>query len=494
MVSIRSPPRTLRGDYDLCSPAASTDMISTPKSQHWRRIRVLIAVAVLVVGATATVFVLRRTDAAPVPPDATGANLEPAVVAAVRDARTRVMQEPTSGERWGRLGQVFLANELEEEGRRCLAEAERLAAANPRWPYLQGGIFLNRGERETAVLCLQRAVERAEVRDESNTAPRLLLAETLMTLGRTEEADSHIRRALDLHPEDPRAHFDQGLLAIARQDWPAARDHLSVCLGSPFARRKARVQLAVICQRLGDAAGAETFRAEAQRLPADTEWVDPYLNDYLVFAVKERDRYRLAENLEAAGHFAEAASVLAPLAAARSDDDLAHMTLGKVLAQMGRLGEAEQALRRAVQLAPHKVQTHYYLGLVLLQEGERLRREEGGKTRGDELLQEAVSSERRALAIKPDYGFAHMALGLALKQLGQRAEAVDALRQAVRCNPEFGEMHFYLGEALVEDGRTEEARPRLERALRLAPPEAGWRQTAETRLAEVRKSGSDKKK
>jgi tetratricopeptide (TPR) repeat protein len=470
-------------------------MTSISKSQHWRRITLLVAVVVLIAGSAAAVLLLRPVDAAPVPPDATGNNLEPAVVAAVRDARTRVVHEPASADRWGRLGQVFLANELEEEGRLCFIEAERLAPANPRWPYLLGGILVNRGERETAALCFQRAVERGEVQGESNTAPRLLLAETLMTLGRTEEAAFHIRRGLDLHPDDPRAHFDQGLLAMTRQDWQLARDELSVCLGSPFARRRARVQLAIICQRLGDAAGAEAFRAEVQRLPPDAEWVDPYVNDYLALAVKERNRYRLAENLEAAGRFAEAASVLAPLAAARPNDDLAHMTLGKVLAQMGRLREAEESLRRAVRLAPDKVQTHYYLGLVLLQEGEQLRREgEGAKTRAAELLQEAVSSERRALAIKPDYGFAHMALGLAFKQLGQRAEAVEALGQAVRCSPEFGEIHFYLGDTLAEAGRTAEARPRLEQAIRLGPPEAAWRQTAETRLAELRKSGSDQKK
>src|SRR5262249_38708898 len=89
---------------------------------------------------------------------------------------------------------------------------------------------------------------------------------------------------------------------------------------------------------------------------------------------------------------------------------------------------------------------------------------------------------RQALALKPDYGFAHMTLGLSLKRLGQRAEAVDALRQAVRCTPEYAELHFYLGEALAEDGQTSEARRRLEQALRLAEPDAPWRQAARTCL------------
>ena len=35
------------------------------------------------------------------------------------------------------------------------------------------------------------------------------------------------------------------------------------------------------------------------------------------------------------------------------------------------------------------------------------------------------------LARKPDYGYAHMALGLALRHLGRRAEALRELREAL---------------------------------------------------------------
>jgi len=102
------------------------------------------------------------------------------------------------------------------------------------------------------------------------------------------------------------------------------------------------------------------------------------------------------------------------------------------------------------------------------------------------LFREAEASARQALALKPDYGFALMALGLSLKHLGRRTEALVALRQAVRCNPEFADLHRRLAEMLAEDGQYAEARDDFEQALRLAP-EAPWRQDIQARLAALPK-------
>ena len=96
---------------------------------------------------------------------------------------------------------------------------------------------------------------------------------------------------------------------------------------------------------------------------------------------------------------------------------------------------------------------------------------------------------REALARKPDYGFAHMSLGLALKQLGKKTEAVKSLEEAVRCTPEYADIHLHLAEALADAGRAADAVPRFEEALRLAPPDWPRRTTAEARLAELKKGG-----
>src|SRR5262249_53549213 len=137
---------------------------------------------------------------------------------------------------------------------------------------------------------------------------------------------------------------------------------------------KASAQLAAASQRLGDPAEADRYRAQADRLPKDFDWVDPYATEYLNWAAKKRSRYRLVEQLEAAGRLADAVSVLRPMAAEFPDDYLPQFTLGKYLGQLGDYAAAERALRRALELAPDKVQVHYYLSLVLMKKGEALLR------------------------------------------------------------------------------------------------------------------------
>jgi Flp pilus assembly protein TadD len=312
-----------------------------------------------------------------------------------------------------------------------------------------------------------------------------VLAESLLLLGRREEAEPHIRRVLERKPSDPRGRFDAGLLAVASEDWEAARGHLLKCLDSPYTRQKCRVQLAAVCRRLGDLTRADEFQAEADRMPADADWADPVLDECFRRAVKKRSAFRVAENLESQGRFAEAARVLLPVVEDYPDDDVAQSFVGKLFAQLGDLTSAERALRRARQLAPQKVQPHYLLSLVLIQEGQR-RKQGGDKVRAEALFREAASLAREALAIKPDYGFAHMALGLALSDLGQKAEARAALETAVRCNPEYAEMHLNLAEVLDELKSVNEARDRYQQALVLAPPGTPWRTRVEARLAELK--------
>jgi tetratricopeptide (TPR) repeat protein len=452
--------------------------------------RILLASPLLIVLGAAAVVILRFAVPAhvlPTPPEVKGDNLEPAVVAAVQVARDRVLHEPSSAHAWGNLGEVFLANELETQSRPCFAEAEHLDPGNPRWPYFQAGPLLNQGDREAALPYLQRAVERCSDKEDGAAAVRLLLAETLMTLGRFDEAGAQIRPVLDRRPQEDRANFDAGRLAFLRQDWDVARIHLLRCLGSPSARQSASTQLAAVYERLGKAADADQFRAQAGRLPKNLPWDDLFVNEYLLLSVKKKTRFRLVESLQAAGNYPEAVAVVRPMTVEYPDDYLPPLLLGQCLAQMRDYRGGELALRQALRLGPDKVQTHYYLALLLFEEGEDVSKQgEGGRKQADALFREAETSARQALALKPDYGFALMALGLSLKHLGRRTEALAALRQAVRCNPEFADLHLRLAEMLAEDGQNAEARSAFEQALRLAP-EATWRQEVQARLTELSK-------
>lgn len=149
-------------------------------------------------------------------------------------------------------------------------------------------------------------------------------------------------------------------------------------------------------------------------------------------------------------------------------DQEAFLKLGVLLTRNGDLSGAEQALRKAAALAPQSVDPAYYLAVALTMQGERLQTA-GDRTAADK-FQAAADAARRAVQLKPDHAQAQEFLGLALKQLGRRSEAIEAFRAALRCRPEDAEAHRVLGEALAEDGQDAEALVQLQYACDLAAP------------------------
>jgi tetratricopeptide (TPR) repeat protein len=435
-------------------------------AQRWL---VGLAGLLLVAGAGGALWCWTRAPQVPVVPlDGLDREVADVVVAARQD----IADNPRSAVAWAHLGRALLANEIElEVSLACFLEAERLDPDNPRWPYLAGGTLLNLGRPDDALPKLERAVALCDRAHENNMTPRLRLAETLAALGQAEAAARQCEQILAADPQNVRAHFDLGMFAAARGDWQQSRAHLLACVGSPQARKRACAQLAADCQRLGDRANADHYAALNKRLPKDFAWGDPYIAEHAALAVRKRDRYRIAEQLEAENKMASAARIVEGLVAKYPDDSLPHLMMGRILPQMGQFERAQQHLDKALQLSPDKTQVRYLMGLVLLRRGEvEWLSKNGDRQKAVALFEASADAARTVLAQRPDYGFAHMALGQSLKYLGRRTEALAAFREAVHCSPEFAEMHLNLGLALAEDGKLSEARPYLEQARILADP------------------------
>lgn len=88
------------------------------------------------------------------------------------------------------------------------------------------------------------------------------------------------------------------------------------------------------------------------------------------------------------------------------------LNLGSLLIQLGRLGEAEQYLRQAVEMDPAFPQGRYKLGLVL----EKLERWE-----------ESAAELREAARLDPAFPDPHWALGRVLRRTGDREGAAAAV-------------------------------------------------------------------
>lgn len=398
---------------------------------------------------------------------------EPEVADAVTSARANLIAHPRSSQAWGMLGRVLLANEFRlDVALECFGNASRLDPQNPRWPYFSAGILsVDQGQPKEAVVQLMRAVQLQKNESSPPAAPRLMLAELLTLLGEGKQAEGHYYTVLNVDPDNVRAHYGLGMLAAGHGDWELSRTHFEACLNSPEARQKAAAQLAAVCVHLEDQQGATRYATLAAHMPKDFNWTDPYVAEHMQLAVRKRDRYHTVESLEAQGKFDQAVQILMRMVAQSPDDYLPHLTLGRILPQMGQLEKGEEHLLIARRLAPDKIQINYLLSLIYFNRGEAIARQRPGDTeQAKELFEQSAASAREVLAQKPDYGFAHMSLGLALRQLGQRDQAIAEFREAVHCNPEYADIHLFLGETLAQASDFAEARFHLKQAKLLASP------------------------
>src|SRR5262249_1737509 len=209
-----------------------------------------------------------------------------------------------------------------------------------------------------------------------------------------------------------------------------------------------------------------------KRLPKDLGWPEPFGAENAPLVKGKENRYRLAEQLIADRQPTRAAEILTRLIAQCPDDPTPHLLMARILTSGGQPHIADEPLLRARKLAPDNLQVDHFLGVLLFQRAEALEAEKGGdRQEARALFEKAAGALRRVVAARPDHGFSHLYLGLALGRLGRRAASLAALRQAVHCNPEYADTPLSLGSALAEAGEVREAREHLEQAALLAGPD-----------------------
>jgi tetratricopeptide (TPR) repeat protein len=161
---------------------------------------------------------------------------------------------------------------------------------------------------------------------------------------------------------------------------------------------------------------------------------------------------------------ARLASEIAPLA--RHAAEVARRSDGMDADDWFRLGcdlepvEVEQALdayRRAIELAPEHADAHLNLGCLLHEAGR---------------LTEAEAHYRAAIAARPDDETAAFDLGVALEDLGRPHAAAAAYETALSLDPGYADAHFNLGRLWERLGEPRKALRHLQTFRRLSEPSA----------------------
>ena len=128
--------------------------------------------------------------------------------------------------------------------------------------------------------------------------------------------------------------------------------------------------------------------------------------------------------------------------------------LGLIAQAMGRLDDAAELMRKALQLDQGQPHYFYALGLVLQDQNN---------------IAAAEQAYRQALAGNPQLAPVHHQLGLLYESQRHYDAAIQCFREAVRCNPGYARAHNNLGSLLRARGDAAEALACFREALRLSP-------------------------
>ena len=84
-------------------------------------------------------------------------------------------------------------------------------------------------------------------------------------------------------------------------------------------------------------------------------------------------------------------------------------------------------------------------------------------------LQEAVSLQRKAIELNPDFAIAHVNLGNILRDLGKLKDAEVSTRKAIKLKPDLAIAHVNLGNILRDLGKLKDAEVSTRKAIELNP-------------------------
>ena len=423
---------------------------ASPARRFRRRWPRWLAGGLLIAAGLGALQVWRLT--APPPPVVNTTGFDPVIAAAIDQARQAALRSPRSAEARGRMGMVLLAHEVRAPARDCFAQASALAPREPRWPYCLGLAQLVDNPMAAATN-LDRAVQ---LFPEGETGPRLKLADTLLNLGRLEEAEAHYQRVRQRDSNSAPAALGLGKLANAQGRATDAAIFLDAAKDNPSTRKAACRLLVNVNQRLGRTNQAEQAARMLAELPDDVALPDPFQAEVEQLKTGENAWIDLADEWIKTGRVMDAAPLLEKTVQTYPKSDRALFFLGRTRLRLGDAAGAEAVLARAVELAPDSVEAQMQLGVLRLTRGRS---------------KSALPCFRAAIRAKPNLAEGWFNLGLSLGTGIDRAESMAAFREAIRLKPGLIEAYLGLAVALRVDGQNLAAAEELHRALNLQPDE-----------------------
>ena len=267
-------------------------------------------------------------------------------------------------------------------------------------------------------------------RDPNHLIARRNYALALARSGAVAEAETELRAALAVSPDDPESLTNLGDVLIAQGRPAEAAATLARALRSDPDSIEALHNLGRARAALNQSSAAIEAVRSAIAIEPDFAAAHNTLGNLLLTA----DRLQEAES-----EFREAVR-------ADGDDAEARYNLATVLAQTERYGEAERELRAAIRADAGLAMAHNNLGSLLAMRGDRAG---------------AERSFQAALKADPNLAEAHFNLGVAQASSNRLPQARSSFEKAIEMQPSYPEARLNLAVTLASLGERDAAKEQL---------------------------------
>ncbi len=270
------------------------------------------------------------------------------------------------------------------------------------------------GRFQEASVLARRAVER----DGSNAVYQELYGMVLAALGKNEEAEQHLRRAVELRPRQADFHYNLAQFLLGRQKASGLHPF------DPRARRLMEDAIKALKRVLEISPDNLEARMSLARSYNNLNFSEMALKEYFTVATGEPNRPWL------------------------------NFQMGMLHSNLSNPVKAVAAFRREIDLYPDHARARLELAEILLQQGK------------------AEAAKRQLLRAEPGLEpflkhRVYFLLAKAHRNLGQAQDALTAVRRSIDLCPSFIAPNYLLAQLYRETGRLELARRTLERVERL---------------------------
>ena len=276
--------------------------------------------------------------------------------------------------------------------------------------------------------------------------------------GKLKEAEKFYRAIIQIHPKNPDANHNLGVLAAQINKLDQALPLFKNALQSNPNKEQFWVSyiealikeqqfiLANQVLRQGEKHGLSRKNIELLETKLTSNSAEGNTSN----SSPSQEKLRLLLESYQAGLYEDAEKLGVSITKEFPSHQFGWKVLGAIFSQLGKKTQAVNANQMAIQLAPKDSEAYSNLGGSLKQIGR---------------FDTAKLSYRRALVLQTDNFQAYNNLGGTLKEIGRLDDAEVTYRKATVCKPNFAEAHSNLANILIALGRFEASEKSCRRAI-----------------------------